>query len=73
LTLQVTGLPGLTVETDPAVPVAIAGEMTTIAARVQADPTQTTGGGHNVFFEVSSNTAEDINAETDTRFFLPVK
>ena len=73
LTLQVTGLPGLTVETDPAIPVAIAGEMTTIAARVQADPTQTTGGGHNVIFEVSSNTAADIDADSDSRFFLPVK
>jgi hypothetical protein len=73
LTLQVTGLPGLTVETDPAVPVALAGEMTTIAARVQADPTQMTGGGHNVLFEVISKTAEDINADSDTRFFLPVK
>ena len=73
LTLQVTGLPGLTVETDPAIPVAIAGEMTTIAARVQADPAQTTGGGHNVIFEVSSNTAADIDADSDSRFFLPVK
>jgi polyferredoxin len=71
LTLQVTGMPGLTVETDPALPVAIAGEMTTIAARVKADPTQATGGGHNVNFEVSSNTAEDITADSDSRFFLP--
>jgi polyferredoxin len=71
IALEVTGLPGLTVETDPAEPVAIAGEMTVIAARVQADPTAAAGGGHDVRFEVNSSTAEGVAADAESRFFLP--
>jgi cytochrome c oxidase accessory protein FixG len=73
LNLEVTGLPGLTVETDPAEPVAIAGEMTTIAARVQANPTEVSGGGHDVRFEVNSTAAEGVSADAESRFFLPVE
>jgi cytochrome c oxidase accessory protein FixG len=71
LVLSVTGLPGLTVDTDPPNPIAVAGEMTTIAARVQADPAEAGFGGHNVSFEVRSSSAPDIKADSDSRFFLP--
>jgi len=73
LSVGVTGLPGLTIETDPQQPVAAAGEMTTIAARVQADPAQSRGGGHTVYFEISSDAAPDISADSDSRFFLPAQ
>ena len=72
LTLEVTGLPGLRVELDPPQPVAAAGEMTAIAARVQADPDEAGSGGNNVLFEIRSTLDETITADSDARFFLPI-
>jgi cytochrome c oxidase accessory protein FixG len=71
LIVEVTGLPGLTIDTDPPQPVATAGDMTTITVRVQADPAQAGSGGHNIFFEVRSEASPDITADSDSRFFLP--
>jgi cytochrome c oxidase accessory protein FixG len=73
LQLEVTGLPGLTVDTSPPNPVAIAGEMTIISARVQADPAEAGKGGHNVLFELRSKIADDVSADSDSRFFLPLQ
>ena len=71
LSLVVTGLPGLVIETDPLQPIAVAGELTTITARVQALPAEAGAGGHDVRFEVQSGLDEQITADSDSRYFLP--
>jgi len=71
LSLVVTGLPGLVIETDPPQPIAVAGELTTITARVQALPAEAGAGGHDVRFEVQSGLDEQITADSDSRYFLP--
>jgi cytochrome c oxidase accessory protein FixG len=71
LTLSVKGIPDLTVETDPQQPVALAGELTTITARVQATPADGNAGGNNIVFEVRSKSVPDISTESKSRFFLP--
>jgi len=71
LTLFVKGAPNLTVETEPSRPVALAGEMTVITARVQASPTDGDAGGHDIVLEVRSEAAPEISASARSRFFMP--
>jgi cytochrome c oxidase accessory protein FixG len=70
--LTVSGLPGLTVDQETNRFSAKAGELTSIAARVQADPDEIKGGGHEIRFTVESQSAEDISAQSKSRFFLPL-
>jgi polyferredoxin len=69
--LLVEGLPGLTIDTDPATIVAKAGELTVIAARVQADPKLAPAGGHEIHFLMNSLSAADVSAQSKSRFYLP--
>ena len=73
LVLQVTGLDGVEVETDPARPIAAAGEMTTVTVRVKAGAAESGQGGKDVEFVIMSELDPAIGAESDSRFFLPVK
>ncbi len=69
--LEVAGLPGLTVDESTASFTAKAGELTTVATRVQADPDEVAGGGHPISFTVESEDSPDITAQSKSRFFLP--
>jgi len=72
VSLAVDGLPGLTVDSGAASFTAKAGELTTVAARVQADADSAPGGGHEIRFTVRSTADPDVSAESATRFFLPL-
>ena len=72
IVLTVSGLPGLMVDQDTTRFYAKAGELTSIATRVQADPAQVKGGGHEIHFTAESASAEDISAQSKSRFFLPL-
>jgi cytochrome c oxidase accessory protein FixG len=71
LTLEVSGLENLSLEMDPATPVAVAGEMTVIPVRVQADRNSNTGGGHELIFLLQSELDPEVDAKSKVRFFLP--
>jgi cytochrome c oxidase accessory protein FixG len=71
LTLTVDGLRNLTVVTDPAKPVALAGELTVITAQIQAPVKDNSAGGNNIVITVSSELAPEITADAESRFFLP--
>ncbi len=70
--VRVSGLPGLKVDPETTYFVAKAGKLTSIAARVQADPALVKGGGHQIHFSVESKSAENISAQSKSRFFLPL-
>jgi len=72
LEIVVTGLPGLTVDTDPLTPIAVAVELTAITVRVKADPDQIDGGGHDISFEANSTLTADVAASSTSRFFAPI-
>jgi cytochrome c oxidase accessory protein FixG len=71
LNLTVDGLQNFTVVTDPAEPVALAGELTVITARIQAPAKDNSDGGHDIVIKVSSESAPEITADAESRFFLP--
>ncbi len=71
--LSVSGLPGLIVDDATRRFTAKASELTTIAARVHADPDVAPEGGHAISFTVQSENAADITAESKSRFFLPIE
>lgn len=71
INLDVSGLAGLTIDPDSARFVAPAGELTTVAARVQGSVDAISGGGHEIRFRVYTSEAEDIDAESTSRFFMP--
>jgi cytochrome c oxidase accessory protein FixG len=72
IVLTVSGLPGLMVDQDTTRVYSKAGELTSIVTRVQADPAQVKGGGHEIHFTAESESAEDISAQSKSRFFLPL-
>lgn len=72
VTVTVTGLDGLTIETVPAEPLATAAEMSSIPVRVQADPAVNPGGGHEIIFTLQSTVDPEVSISTKARFFLPV-
>ncbi len=71
--LTVDGLPGLSVDTDTERFTVVAGELTSIAARVQADPDLSAGGGYEIRFTVTAADDPNISAQSKSRFFLPVE
>jgi len=71
--LTVSGLPGLIVDEATERFTAKAGELTTIAARVHADPDTAPQGGHTISFTVQSEDAAEISAQSKSRFFLPIE
>ncbi len=73
VTLSVSGLPGLIVDDATRRFTVRAGDLTTIAARVHADPDVAPEGGHAISFTVQSENAADITAESKSRFFLPIE
>ncbi len=73
LSVSVTGLEGVTVETDPANPVAHAGEMTSIALRIQTTQDNNRPGGQNIEVNLQSGTDPEVSQSTKTRFFLPLE
>ncbi|MBT8422809.1 MAG: cytochrome c oxidase accessory protein CcoG [Gammaproteobacteria bacterium] len=70
--LTVTGLPGLSVDNETSRFAAPAGELTTIAARVQVEPSQSRGGGHAITFTATAADNPEISVESTSRFFLPL-
>jgi len=71
LHLSVSGIPGLTLDDETAYFTAQAGEMISVAARVRANPSQSTGGGHAIEFTVAAENVADVSAQSKSRFFLP--
>jgi len=70
--LVVTGLPGLTVETDPEVLVLQPGELRTVPARVQVSRDAASAGGHDIEFGIRRDNVENIEASREARFMLPL-
>jgi len=70
--LIVTGLPGLTVDTDPPVLVLRPGELKTVPARVQVDRDAAPAGGHDIVFGIKRPDKEKAEASRDARFMLPI-
>jgi cytochrome c oxidase accessory protein FixG len=68
---SVVGLPGMTLETDPADPALDAGAIASIAARIQVDPQAVGAGGHDVVFSAQRVDAEDLSVTREARFILP--
>jgi cytochrome c oxidase accessory protein FixG len=73
LTLVVSGLPNLIVETEPSHPVAVAGELTIVTVRVQTGSNSTRDGGHDIVFELRSEAAPEVSVDAKSRFFLPAE
>lgn len=72
VSLAVEGLPGLTIDSSASSFTVKAGELTSIAARVQADIGSASGGGHDIRFIVRSTADADVSAQSESRFFLPI-
>jgi len=71
LSITVSGISSAELDTDPDRPVALAAELTTITVRVNTDPQQMPGGGHDIEFNAASETTENVAAIAESRFFLP--
>lgn len=69
--VQVTGLPGIGVETTPASPRLGVGEQLTVVARVSVAPDVTTPGGHDIVFTVVASGDEAVQAVRKARFMTP--
>jgi len=70
--LFVTGLPGLTVDTDPPVLVLPAGELKVVPTRVQIEPGAADVGGHDITFAIKRSDQPDTEASREARFMLPM-
>jgi polyferredoxin len=73
LKFNLTGLEGVTIESDPPLPVAVAGEMTVIAVRIHAEPARNAGGGQDIELSLVSENHPEIGTSRDTRFYMPEK
>jgi len=69
--LEVSGLPGITIETDPTNPTLEAGGVGSIAARVQVDPEAARAGGHEVVFSAQRFDDAELSVSRESRFILP--
>jgi len=69
--LSVAGMPGITLETDPATPELQAGMVDSIAARVQVDPEAVRAGGHEVVFFAQRVDDENLSVSREARFIVP--
>jgi len=69
--LFVAGIPGLTLETDPAMPRLEPGSIASVAARVQVDPEGVRAGGHEVVFSAERTDDESLSVSREARFILP--
>ena len=70
--LIVTGMSGLTIDSDPAQINVAAGALESVAVRVQVDPYTTEPGGHDIEFAIRTAGGEDIEASRDARFMVPL-
>ncbi|MGI9290951.1 MAG: cytochrome c oxidase accessory protein CcoG [Gammaproteobacteria bacterium] len=73
LEFKIEGLNDVSIETDPSDPVAVAGEMTVIPVRIQANPQTNTGGGQNIVLSIHSEIDAEIGTSSKSRFYLPEK
>jgi cytochrome c oxidase accessory protein FixG len=69
ISVSVSGLPDISIDTDPSIIILQPGEVTVVPARVQADPQTTSGGGHEVTFTATAEDGEEFDAQA--RFILP--
>jgi len=69
--LFVEGMPGITLETDPAGPILEAGAIDSIAARVQVDPQAVRAGGHEIVFAARRVDDQSLHVSRDARFIVP--
>ena len=69
--LDVSGMPGIALETDPDIPVLEPGAIASIAARVRIDPTAVRAGGHEVVFSASRADDESLSVSREARFIVP--
>jgi cytochrome c oxidase accessory protein FixG len=70
VSISVSGLPDMSIETDPSKLILQPGELSIVPARVQADPATASSGGHEVSFTVTTEDGEEF--ESKARFILPV-
>ena len=69
--LGVSGLPAAQLETDPGVIAVGAGEVATVAARVRVEDGALPGGGHDLSFELATESDAGISRLRRSRFFTP--
>jgi len=72
LRIMAQGLEGLEVETDPANPVLSSGELVVIAARVKVIPEAVKAGGHDIVLTIEAKEDAGMQADRETRFFVPL-
>ena len=72
IALSVDGLPGVSLETDPAEIRVAAGSMSSIIARVRVPRDAAHPGGHNVVFRAERGGEQPAEVERESRFMLPL-
>lgn len=70
--VEVSGLPGMTLETDPAQIVVPAGKVLDVSARVQVDRTEMRGAGKDIFFILKTADGKEYSSREKGRFLGPV-
>jgi cytochrome c oxidase accessory protein FixG len=67
----VEGLPGITIETDPAIVLVEGGEIRTVAARISAPPAGLRAGSQDVSLTAAAKDDESLRAVGEARFIAP--
>ncbi|UCG71441.1 MAG: cytochrome c oxidase accessory protein CcoG [Chromatiales bacterium] len=72
ISLSIDGLPGVSLETDPADVRVAAGSMSSVIARVRVPRDAAAPGGHNVVFRAARGGEQPAEVERESRFMLPL-
>jgi len=70
-TIEVSGLPTIALETDPAVIDVAAGDVATVPARVLIEDGAVASGGHDIEFSLRANDVPDLATTETSRFISP--
>jgi len=72
-TVDVTGLPGLVIETQPERIRVEPGQVRTVPATIRADPAQVQGSGHDITLTLRAADQSAMQVVEETRFHTPVQ